>query len=100
MRIFPNFAESASVSKRARCMKRIRRIRTVPISAIAIINSRERGQPRFRELVTSIEKLGLKKPITVSKRSGSFELVCGEGRINALVALGQTEVPAIVVDAS
>jgi ParB family chromosome partitioning protein len=82
-------------------MKRSRKIESIPISSIAVLNSRVRSKPRFKELTTSIAKLGLKKPITVSNhnRAGPYELVCGEGRIEAFAILGQTEIPAIVVDA-
>jgi len=83
-------------------MTRSNRIKPIPISAIAVLNSRGRSQKPFKELVTSITNLGLKRPITVSTgaRSGAYELVCGEGRIEAFKALGQTDIPAIVVDAS
>ena len=43
-------------------------IRQVPIKAITILNPRVRNKRIFNELVTSIEHLGLKRPITVSAR--------------------------------
>jgi ParB family transcriptional regulator, chromosome partitioning protein len=83
-------------------MKPSRKIISVPISAINVLNPRERNRARFKELVRSVSKLGLKRPITVSKRgrSGAYELACGEGRMEAFIALRQTEIPAILVDAS
>jgi ParB family transcriptional regulator, chromosome partitioning protein len=73
----------------------------VPISEINVINPRSRNKRVFGELVTSIAHLGLKKPITVSRRNGhGYDLVCGQGRVEAFVALGQKEIPAIVVEAS
>jgi ParB family chromosome partitioning protein len=82
-------------------MKRNKRIAIVPISKIKVLNSRQRSRGPFKELVKSIDKLGLKKPVTVSDydRSGRYELVCGEGRIEAFKALGQTKIPAIIVNA-
>ena len=82
-------------------MKRSGKISTIPISAITVLSSRERSQAGFKELVASIANLGLKKPITVSNRTrpGPYELVCGEGRIEAFAVLGQKQIPAIVVDA-
>jgi ParB family chromosome partitioning protein len=82
-------------------MKRSRKIESIPLSSIAVLNSRVRSKPRFKELTTSIAQLGLKKPITVSNhnQAGLYQLVCGEGRIEAFAVLGQTEIPAIVVDA-
>lgn len=77
-------------------------IRKIPISAITVLNPRARNKRVFNELVTSIAHLGLKKPITVSPRNGNgtFDLVCGQGRLEAFIALGQTEIPAVVVNAS
>lgn len=52
------------------------------------------------EIVHSIARVGLKRPITVSDRNGSgqYELVCGQGRIEAFARLKATEIPAIVTD--
>jgi ParB family transcriptional regulator, chromosome partitioning protein len=77
-------------------------IKLVPVDAITVLNPRLRNKRIFQELVTSIAHLGLKKPITVSQRPGRtrYDLVCGQGRLEAFVALGQTQIPAIVLDAS
>ena len=45
-------------------------IRMVPVDAVTVLNPRVRNKRVFQELVTSIEHLGLKKPITVSQRPG------------------------------
>jgi ParB family transcriptional regulator, chromosome partitioning protein len=76
-------------------------IRRVPIAKITILNPRSRNKRIFQELVTSIANLGLKKPITVRPRDdGGYDLICGQGRLEAFLALGQTEIPAILMDAS
>ena len=77
-------------------------IRAIPLKDITVLNPRSRNKKIFSELVTSIAHLGLKKPITVSARKdgSGYDLVCGQGRLEAFVALGQTEIPAIVIDAS
>jgi len=77
-------------------------IRMVPVDLITILNPRVRNKRIFQELVDSISHLGLKKPITVSQRPGKarYDLVCGQGRLEAFIALGQSEIPAIVVEAS
>lgn len=77
-------------------------IKLVPVDAITVLNPRARNKRIFQELVTSIAHLGLKKPITVSQRPGrsGYDLVCGQGRLEAFIALGQAQIPAIVVDAS
>ncbi|MBV9242741.1 MAG: ParB/RepB/Spo0J family partition protein [Acidobacteria bacterium] len=73
----------------------------VPVADICVLNPRSRNRRIFNELVASIAHLGLKKPITVSRRieDGRFNLVCGQGRLEAFIALGQTEIPAIVIEA-
>ena len=79
-------------------------VQMIPISAIIVENPRERSEKTFRALVDSIGKVGLKKPITVARvdeeEGVSYRLVCGQGRMEAYVALGETHIPAIVVDAS
>lgn len=77
-------------------------IRMVAIDAITVLNPRARNKRIFQELVTSIKNLGLKKPITVAERpdSGRYDLVCGQGRLEAFIALGQSQIPAVVVEAS
>lgn len=79
-------------------------VEMVPVSRITVINPRVRNQKVFREIVTSIERVGLKKPITVSRLQGEdgpqYDLVCGQGRLEAYQMLGQSEIPALVVDAN
>lgn len=81
------------------------KVELIPIDQITVINPRDRGQGKFAQIVESIEKLGLKKPIRVCRRTvrdGSvrYDLVCGQGRLEAYKALGQTHVPAVVVEIS
>lgn len=77
-------------------------IRMIPVNGITVLNPRARNKRVFQELVTSIERLGLKKPITVSQRPGRsrYDLVCGQGRLEAFIALGQEQIPAVIVEAS
>jgi ParB family chromosome partitioning protein len=77
-------------------------IAMIPLDAITVLNPRVRKKRGFNELVTSIAHLGLKKPITVSRRPdrAGYDLVCGQGRLEAFIALGQSEIPAIVIEAS
>ena len=76
----------------------------IPIDRIRILNPRPRDKKKFEQIVHSIRNLGLKKPIQVSQRSAQegdepgYDLVCGQGRIEAFRALGHSEIPAIVVD--
>jgi len=76
----------------------------IPIEQIRIINPRHREKKRFELIVQSIRNLGLKKPIQVSRRAAEeggdagYDLVCGQGRLEAFMALGYKEIPAIVVE--
>ena len=75
----------------------------VPIDRIEVLNSRDRNMKVFEEIVENIRTIGLKKPITVTEREGAdgttaYLLVCGEGRLNAFRLLGETHIPALVVN--
>ncbi|MEH6791114.1 plasmid partitioning protein RepB C-terminal domain-containing protein [Parasphingorhabdus sp.] len=78
-------------------------IEWLPIDRVNIVNPRDRNQPIFKEIVDSIAKIGLKRPITVTRRTEAdgewFDLVCGQGRLEAYQALGHSLVPAMVVEA-
>jgi len=77
-------------------------VQLVPIKQIRVLNPRARDPKKFKQIVDSIANLGLKKPISVSpiKRSKTdepeYNLVCGQGRLEAFVTLGQDQIPAIV----
>ncbi len=79
----------------------------IPLDRIRIVNPRLRDRRKFEKIIESIRNLGLKKPIQVSLRQGAsadgqrhYDLVCGQGRIEAFNALGYFEIPALVVEAS
>lgn len=78
-------------------------VRMIPVDRIAILNPRARNRKIFQEIVDNIAAVGLKRPITVSSRSGSngaqYDLVCGQGRLEAFQELGQREIPAFVIEA-
>jgi len=79
-------------------------IKMIRIDQIRVINPRHRDKKKFEVIIESIKTLGLKKPIQVSIRSvpngeePGYDLVCGQGRIEAFQALGYTEIPAEVVE--
>ena len=79
------------------------RIEMIPIDRITVVNPRVRSKRIFKGIVENIAEVGLKRPITVTRRSESsgpfYDLVCGQGRLEAFRELGQTEVPALVVAA-
>jgi ParB family chromosome partitioning protein len=74
------------------------------VDQINVLNPRSRNKIVFQSIVSNISALGLKKPITVARRpepidGALYDLVCGQGRLEAFVALGQKEIPAIVIEA-
>jgi ParB family chromosome partitioning protein len=75
----------------------------IPIERIHVLNPRLRNKRVFKEIVENITKIGLKRPITVTRRMEAggpfYDLVCGQGRLEAYQSLGQREVPALVVSA-
>jgi ParB family transcriptional regulator, chromosome partitioning protein len=78
-------------------------ITMIPVEKIHVLNPRSRNKKKFSQIVGSIANLGIKKPIKVSRRSenrddAGYDLVYGQGRLEAFISLGQTTVPAIVVD--
>jgi ParB family transcriptional regulator, chromosome partitioning protein len=80
-------------------------LRMVPLDRIEVLNPRERNQHKFDLIVDNIGAVGLKKPVTVTPRSGEdgaerYLLVCGEGRLKAFQRLGETLIPALVVTVS
>jgi ParB family transcriptional regulator, chromosome partitioning protein len=78
-------------------------IHLIEIAQVFVANPRTRNPVKFQALVASIESLGLKKPITVCPRptaTGPFqyELICGQGRMEACQTLGKSMIPAIFAD--
>ena len=82
-------------------------IELVAINDIHILNPRSRSKAKFQLIVNSISRVGLKRPIKVSvapEKTASngkrFNLICGQGRLEAFGILGETHIPAMVVSLS
>jgi ParB family chromosome partitioning protein len=80
-------------------------VRPIPLERIEVLNPRERNGRVFAEIVANIKAIGLKKPVVVTPRPDAaggtrYLLVCGEGRLKAFRALGETEIPALVMNVS
>lgn len=85
--------------------KRTAPIKMIPIDRINVLNPRVRNKKTFDEITHNITQVGLKRPITVTPvRSGAagkdYDLVCGQGRLEAFTACGQSHIPAIIIDAN
>jgi len=80
-----------------------KKVTMIPTDRIRILNPRVRNRRAFEEMVANIASIGLKRPITVAPRPGTdptdYDLVCGQGRLEAFIELKQTRIPAIVIDA-
>lgn len=79
-------------------------IQMVSLDRIRVLNPRARNKQAFAKMVENISSLGLKRPITVTPSSdpehpGFFELVCGQGRYEAFCALGEREIPCVIISA-
>lgn len=84
-------------------MYRTHNLENISIDKINILNPRERNSKIANEIKKNIENVGLKRPITVSLRLDTsdgkeYDLVCGQGRLEAYIAYNQTEIPAIVIN--
>lgn len=79
-------------------------VQHIPVDAIDVVNPRARNRRVFQEIVDSIAAVGLKRPITVAARRGPegvrYDLVCGQGRLEAFRELGQATIPAVVIEAA
>jgi ParB family chromosome partitioning protein len=80
-------------------------IRSVPVDSVRVVNPRVRSQKVFAGIVESIATVGLKRPITVAEARSEgeeqrYDLICGQGRLEAFRALGETEIPALIVRTS
>lgn len=80
-------------------------VELIPTARINVVNPRVRSKRSFRDLLESIESLGLKRPITVVRRGQAngdtlYDLVCGQGRLEAFKTLGEEHIPAFIVDAT
>ncbi|KQR84833.1 ParB/RepB/Spo0J family partition protein [Sphingomonas sp. Leaf343] len=74
----------------------------IDVAAVEVLNPRARNPRIFDELVDSIRAVGLKRPITVRRapEGDGYELICGQGRMEAFLKLGQAEIPAMVIEAT
>jgi len=80
-------------------------IERIRIAEIHIANPRPRNRARWQMIVANIREVGLKKPVTLVRRNTPtsdgkvYDLVCGQGRIEAFIALGETDIPAVIIEA-
>jgi ParB family chromosome partitioning protein len=81
-------------------------VKLIPVDRIRVVNPRSRDKKKFEEIVASIAAVGLKKPITVASAPPDpdggewYDLVCGQGRLEAFQALGQKQIPALICSLS
>jgi ParB family chromosome partitioning protein len=82
---------------------RPQKIEMIRLDKINVLNPRTRNKRQHLEIVENIQAVGLKRPITVRQRPNDaempYDLVCGEGRLEAFRVLGKAEIPAVVIEA-
>lgn len=86
-------------------MKHGHKVTLIEIDRIHILNPRVRNKKVFGAIKENIAQVGLKRPITVTlshaKLAGKdYDLVCGQGRLEAFMDYGEKHIPAIIIDAS
>lgn len=79
-------------------------IESIAIAEIRVLNPRERNRHTFNGIVANIAAVGLKKPIKVFRRppdadGTQYDLVYGQGRLEAVAVLGATHIPAVITTA-
>ncbi len=78
----------------------------IPLSEIRVVNPRSRNKVMWQSIVQSIKTVGLKRPITVARCDDGedegvrYNLVAGQGRMEAFFALGERMIPAVIIDAT
>jgi len=75
------------------------------IDEINILSPRARNAIIAEGIRKNIQNVGLKRPITVTRKTDGtngkkYDLVCGQGRLEAYIAAGEKEIPAIIRDVS
>lgn len=80
-------------------------ITLISVEDIHILNPRVRNQIIAEEIRHNIRKVGLKRPITVTPRKDTkngkkYDLVCGQGRLEAYIATEEREIPAVIREVS
>lgn len=93
------------VDKIVSALSRSDRITLIPVARLRVLNPRTRNPYSFSQLVENIASVGLKRPITVvhggRDAEGEWhEVLCGQGCLEALKALGETMIPCSIVEAS
>ncbi len=81
------------------------KVSMVEIDKINVLNPRVRNRKVFESIADNIVEVGLKRPITLTKSHSNeagkeYDLVCGQGRLEAFLSRGQKEIPAIIIDAN
>lgn len=78
-----------------------RKYSTIHLEKIKVLNSRDRDPSVFKHNIRSIDEVGLLTPIVVNeryyKKTGYYDLVCGEGRFLAYKELGRQEILAEII---
>lgn len=80
------------------------RISSIKISEIRILNPRVRNKIVAEGIRHNICSVGLKKPISVrpvdEENGYKYELICGQGRLEAYLAAGEEYIPAVIRNVS
>jgi ParB family transcriptional regulator, chromosome partitioning protein len=92
------------IDKFSATLMRSDKVSLIPAAQLRVLNPRTRNPQLFAQLVENIATIGLKRPITIAyggrDESGTWhEVLCGQGRLEALKALGEEMIPCCIVEA-
>jgi len=81
-------------------------VQLIPVESIHVLNLCVRNTKIFDGIVHNMTQVGIKRPITITPRRGKqgdgklYDLVCGQGRLEAFQAYNQKMIPAMIINAS
>lgn len=81
------------------------KIELVDVNRIHVLNPRVRNQKVFQEIAANMADVGMKRPITVTQSKAGlpgrdYDLVCGQGRLEAFKNAGMSQIWAMIIDAN
>lgn len=96
--------DGSSESNKPVSLNPSKQVTLVSADRLRVLNPRTRNPLFFSQLVENIAMVGLKRPISIAYGGNDpdgdwYEVLCGQGRLEALKHLGETMIPCCVFDA-
>jgi ParB family transcriptional regulator, chromosome partitioning protein len=96
--------DGSSESSKPVSLTPLKQVTLISADRLRVLNPRTRNPLFFSQLVENIAMVGLKRPISVAHGGNDqdgdwYEVLCGQGRLEALKHLGETMIPCCIFDA-